>query len=104
LTKPLFLGLDAEAEMEAASWWYERQRRGLGSDFLNAIDNATARILEHPRAGTPVPGIADDTIRRIALRRFPYHVVYMELTDRIQVLALAHDRRRPFYWRGRMRP
>jgi hypothetical protein len=37
------------------------------------------------------------------VRRFPYHVVYIELPDRLQVLAVAHDRRRPAYWVGRLR-
>jgi hypothetical protein len=51
-----------------------------------------------------VPGVSDQTIRRRPVRRFPYHVVYIELADRLQILAIAHDRRRPGYWVGRLRP
>lgn len=37
-----------------------------------------------------------------AVPRFPYHVVYLELPDRLQILAVAHDRRRPGYWKTRV--
>jgi hypothetical protein len=33
------------------------------------------------------------------VHNFPYHVVFLQLRDRISVLAIAHDRRRPGYWR-----
>ena len=88
--------------MVESARWYETQRVGLGVEFVGAVDNAVARISETPRMGSPVPGIADETIRRRAVRRFPYHVVYVELPDRLQVLAVAHDRRRPAYWVGRL--
>ncbi len=88
--------------MEAASSWYETQRKHLGSDFLAEVDRALARISKHPRAGAPVPGVDDEEIRRMSFHRFPYHIVYLELPDRYQILAIAHDRRRPFYWRSRI--
>ena len=90
--------------MAAAARWYESHRSGLGVEFLEAVDEAVTRITEMPRMGSPVPGVADAAIRRRAVRRFPYHVIYLELRDRLQVLAVAHDRRRPGYWAGRVRP
>jgi len=33
--------------------------------------------------------------------RFPYAVLYSIVGDQIRVMAVAHDRRRPFYWSGR---
>jgi plasmid stabilization system protein ParE len=89
--------------MAEAARWYEAHHVGLGIEFLDAIDTAVARIAETPRMGSLVPGVPDQTIRRRAVRRFPYHVVYMELSDRLQVLAVAHARRRPGYWVGRLR-
>ena len=35
----------------------------------------------------------------MAVTRFPYHVVYLEVNDRIRILAVAHDRRKPGYWK-----
>jgi hypothetical protein len=35
------------------------------------------------------------------LARFPYSILYRVRADHIRVLAIAHQNRRPFYWRGR---
>jgi len=40
-------------------------------------------------------------IRSAKLRRFPYRVVYVIVGDDIDVLAVAHAKRRPAYWRAR---
>ncbi|MBA3346286.1 MAG: type II toxin-antitoxin system RelE/ParE family toxin [Gemmatimonadales bacterium] len=37
----------------------------------------------------------------MALRRFPYSLLYRIETDRIYVLAVMHHRRRPGYWTDR---
>ena len=84
--------------MADAARWYEQLRAGLGSEFLAAVDVAVARIEENPRIGSQPPGVDDEDVRRVFVQRFPYHVVYIELPDRLQVLAVAHDRRRPAYW------
>ena len=103
MTLPLRISEEAEAEMAEGARWYETHRSGLGIGFLEALDEAVARIAEMPRMGSPVSGVADEAIRRRAVRRFPYHVIYLELPDRLQVLAVAHDHRRPGYWAGRVR-
>lgn len=90
--------------MADAARWYEAHRPGLGTEFLEALDDAVVRIAEMPRMGSPVRDVADDAIRRRAVRRSPYHVIYLELPDRLQLLAVAHDRRRPGYWVGRVPP
>lgn len=89
--------------MAEAARWYDTHRTGLGLEFVNAVGTAVAGISESPRMGSLVPGVSDQAIRRKPLRRFPYHIVYMELSDRVQILAIAHDRRRPGYWVGRLR-
>jgi plasmid stabilization system protein ParE len=103
LTLPVRIGEEAEAEMAEAARWYDTHRTGLGLEFVNAVGTAVAGISESPRMGSLVPGVSDQAIRRKPLRRFPYHIVYMELSDRVQILAIAHDRRRPGYWVGRLR-
>jgi len=40
--------------------------------------------------------------RRALLEGFPYAVVYREVSnDEIEIVAIAHLRRRPKYWAGR---
>lgn len=53
-------------------------------------------------SGAPVPEVAADLlVRRAGVHRFPYHVAYLVIEDEIRVLAIAHDRRRPGYWKPR---
>lgn len=88
--------------MAEAARWYESHRSGLSMEFLEVLDDVMARLAEMPRMGSPVQDVADEAIRRRAVRRFPYHVIYPELPDRLQILAVAHDRRRPGHWVGRV--
>ena len=37
------------------------------------------------------------------LKRFPYHLNYMLHGGAIAVVAVSHDRQRPFYWLDRTR-
>lgn len=93
---------EASAELDAAVAWYERHRTGLGGEFLAAIDDALDFIARCPRAATLASGVpADLGVRRAPVRRFPYHVVYLEAAGTIRILAFAHDRRLPGYWLSR---
>ena len=95
---------EADAEYREASRWYESRRRGLGTEFLDAVDATVRQIVEFSHAGSPVPRVRPHLpVRRYAVTRSPYHVVYLETTDVIRILAIAHDRRRPGYWKTRLR-
>ena len=87
----------AEYELNDAAAFFELKREGLGLRFLLAVEAAVSHIREHPEAS---PVIMQD-VRRKALKRFPYSVIYSIKPDRIRILAVANQRRRPFYWRGR---
>jgi len=105
VTKPIRIEPEADEELLQAARWYEQRRPGLGLSFLAAIGAAVELIQRHPAGGIPVPGVRDEVpARRLVLRRFPYAVVFLELKAEIRILAFAHHRRRPAYWRDRLRP
>jgi toxin ParE1/3/4 len=88
----------AEEEMIEAALFYEAASVGLGEDFLDDIQHAIDTAREHPELGVEVaPGL-----RRILVRRFPFTVIYAAEPERVLVVAIAHQRRRPQYWKGRM--
>jgi plasmid stabilization system protein ParE len=100
--KPLLFAPNVEAEIEAAGDYYEDQRAGLGSEFLDAIDEGLQRLVERPQSH----GFAQDTtpeeeIRQVLVRRFPYRIVFQEREEDLLVLACMHARREPGYWRSR---
>jgi len=102
LTKPLLTEPEADRELEDAAAWYEGQRLGLGIRFLEAVAATVDRIVRFPATGGFVPYVpAELKVRRVPVKGFPYHVVYLEAPDVIRLLAFAHTRRRPGYWLGR---
>lgn len=97
---PVVLHPAAEQELIAAARWYE-ERAGLGSDLIDEVLAARVAAGEHFEALTPVPG-APAGVRMANVRRFPYYLVCFGLEDRALVLAVAHVRRRPLYWKRRL--
>jgi toxin ParE1/3/4 len=93
---------EAEAEAREAASWYDDQRFGLGTDFLDALTRALEAIESHPLCHARVAGLpAEREVRRALLDRFPYKVVYEMRGEEAVVLAVAHNRRRPNYWEER---
>ncbi len=87
----------ARLELLAEVGYYHRVEVGLGSKFLEAVEDATARALAYPLAGTT----AQNRTRRVFLRDFPFALVYRSDEQGITIYALAHHARRPGYWRSR---
>lgn len=87
----------AEFELNDGTVFFETKREGLGLRFLSAVEAAVAHIREHPEASP----VIIQNIRCKVLRRFPYSILYSIQSDRIRILAVANQRRRPFYWHGR---
>jgi plasmid stabilization system protein ParE len=88
---------EAEAELEDASHFYESRMLGLGKSFAAEVERTIHLIREFPDAGSP----AGLTRRRVLVARFPYSVVYRHDAGSIVIVAVAHQRRRPGYWRQR---
>jgi plasmid stabilization system protein ParE len=88
---------DARAEFDEAADFYRRERAPLGVAFVDAVEHAVAHVREYPESCPVLRGRA----RRLRVERFPYSVLYSVVHDTIRVLAVAHDRRRPYYWSGR---
>ena len=102
MNKPVRLEAIAEEELTAAEAFYE-ERAGLGGDFLSAIRDAASLVAERPRSFPLARGISAPLgVRRCPVRRFPYALYFIERPDEHRVIAIAHDRRRPGYWRHRI--
>ena len=96
--------LDAAAnEATEAAAWYELQCPGLGAEFSLAIDAALDLLEEQVVPLSPATGVAGQRgAKRLILRRFPYDIVVRERVDEIIVVAVAHQSRRPGYWKKRL--
>ena len=84
-------------EAEAAARWYAERSATAAVRFSIELDEAEAAIRERPEAWPRSP----DGTRRYLLRRFPFSIIYRPEPSRILIVAIAHARRRPGYWRTR---
>ena len=89
----------AEAEHLEAVAYYESRRFGLGAIYLSEFESVLRRICEGPRR---YPVALQPNIRRAGMRKFPFAVMFKEVSGQVQVLAVAHNRRQPQYWLYRL--
>jgi plasmid stabilization system protein ParE len=87
----------AEAELNEAADFYDRVSIGLGAKFIEEIERAIGSIKQFPEASP----LIRDRVRKKTLKRFPYSLIYSIRPGEIRILAVAHQKRRPFYWRDR---
>jgi plasmid stabilization system protein ParE len=87
----------AEAELAAAARFYEARLHGLGEAFLVELGRCFDRVRSFPESGTRRYG----RFRQWRVRRFPYDVVYEVLPHAVLIVAVAHQQRKPGYWRTR---
>ena len=98
MIRPIRTAKPASEELTAAVQWYERQRAGLGGELFDAILGTIDCISESPEAGSSFKSL---DARRMLVAGFPYQIVYRISADEIRILAFAHFRRRPGFWRRR---
>jgi toxin ParE1/3/4 len=88
---------DARWEFDEATDFYAMERVSLGAAFVEAVERAVGHVCDHPESCAILRGRA----RKMRVARFPYSVFYSAVNSQIRVIAVAHDRRRPFYWSSR---
>ena len=98
MTKVVFLP-EAETEMLEAAKFYESQASGLGIDYISEVEHAVRAILESPTTWPIIEG----ELRRRLVRRFPFGILYRIEPDAIIIIAVSHLRRKPGYWKKRMK-
>jgi plasmid stabilization system protein ParE len=97
MTFPVVVRPEAHRDIVAARDWYDRQRPGLGDEFVAAADEFIGQIQLQPELYAAVL----KGVRRGKLRRFPYVVYYRLLNDRVEILGVIHGSRDPRVWQGR---
>lgn len=103
MTKPVRFSREARDEALEAARWYAARRPELRAGFLADLDAAVENVVRYASHLGPLRGIDPAlAVRRLFFKRFPYSLFFIELPTRYRVLAVAHARRRPFYWRDRI--
>jgi plasmid stabilization system protein ParE len=86
----------AERDIGAAFFWYRERNAAVANAFRIELFDAIDRLVERALLNS-----ADaEGNRKAVLHRFPYSVVYEVQNRTVTILAVAHHRRRPDYWRA----
>ncbi len=98
-----FLSLEVVLEFDEAIAVYEEQRPDRGARFSGAVRSVFARIAEAPLAFPRSRLLRRPILRRAKVLRFPYSVLYYLHRGEPIIVAIAHGKRTPSYWRERLR-
>lgn len=98
-SKEVVLHEEALAEAQAAYDWYAIRNGAAAEAFIDELDYAIEQIEMFPDAGAShLSGT-----RRHVMKRFPFTVIYREQEKAIQIVSVAHGRRKPGYWKKRIK-
>lgn len=90
---------EASEEVEQHRGWYRQRSETAEAAFLRELDRAVELVLEAPRRW---PAYLAGT-QRYVFRTFPFSLVYFVENETLNVVAIAHGKRRPGYWRKRLK-
>ena len=97
-SKPYRLHPLAWQEIEGGDNWYRQRSPQASTDFVAEVFSAIESICQAPDrwpkhfCGT----------RRIILDRFPFSIVYLDAAEVVNIVAVAHSKRKPGYWKRRL--
>jgi plasmid stabilization system protein ParE len=89
---------DAAAELLAAEQWYAERSIVASRSFIQESNLVFDRLQEAPERWP----MSEDGTRRVLFGLFPLFVIYPVRADRVEVIAVAHQRREPGYWKYRL--
>jgi plasmid stabilization system protein ParE len=87
----------ATAELEDSANWYAERSEDAARGFAMAVDAAIKKISDDPGRFAKI----DRRHGACNLERYPFQIVFRDEGTRIRVVAVAHAKRRPGYWRNR---
>jgi plasmid stabilization system protein ParE len=92
---------EAEADVADGATWYEDQRAGLGSEFVEAVFHAVDALSVNPLLASRRHRRRD--IRWVFPERFPYRIIYEVADDTVLVISALHAARHDRNWRERLK-
>jgi plasmid stabilization system protein ParE len=88
---------EAVEEVETARRWYAERSPLAARAFLAELNLAVERVRETPERWPRYT----KGVRRYVLPRFPFTMIYRKKGEVVEVVAVAHHRRKPGYWKSR---
>ena len=90
---------EADSEFQEQIRYFDGQAAGLGDRFIADVDATVQEIRTYPDSGSPLSPI----LRKRILRVFKHSIYYVNQDDAVVIVAVAPQRRRPGYFRKRLK-
>jgi toxin ParE1/3/4 len=90
---------EASAEAENARDWYATRSPFVARGFLLALEEAVAAVTEAPERW---PKHRYGCRRYVFTNQYPYTLIYRLAKAGVEIVAVAHQKRQPTYWRRRI--
>jgi toxin ParE1/3/4 len=97
MAKPVEYHEDARLDFDESVDYYRQRSTGAALGFTAAVDEAIDQILANPGRFPAIHG----GCRYCALKGYPFRIIFRDEPNRLVIVAIAHAKRRPDYWRGR---
>lgn len=89
---------EASQDFREAIGWYRSRSPVVAVEFRATVSDVIRQIVRTPRRW---PKYLHGT-RRLVLRRFPFSIIYLDDPDVLSIVAVAHSKRKPGYWKTRL--
>lgn len=89
---------EARQDFREAIGWYRSRSPVVAVEFRVAVSDVIRHIVKAPQRW---PNYLHGT-RRFVLHRFPFSIIYLDDPDEVSVVAVAHSKRKPGYWKARL--
>jgi len=97
MTREVIFHVEAESEVVQALEWYAERSAVAARGFVHELSRVVSLAVRSPEAWPRSFG----NTRRIVFPRFPFDLVFRVRDATIEIVAVAHQRRRPSYWADR---
>lgn len=97
-SKPFRFHPEAKEDFRDALRWYRTQSPIASAEFRKTVSGAIRNVAQSPQLW---PKYLHGT-RRFVIHRFPFSVVYLDDPDILTIIAVAHSKRKPGYWKHRI--
>jgi plasmid stabilization system protein ParE len=89
----------AVRDLNEALAYYDQRNAYAAQRFVDAVRAGEQTILDFPEIACSLGG----KLRVLRVTRFPYSLVYLPIDSDVLIVAVAHHKRRPTYWKNRLR-
>ena len=100
------LGFHSEAwdELLAAIAWHDAQAEGTGRELARAVAKKLDQVDRFPGSAPPYPRTPKKfDVRKVGVTGWSYSLAIATVGGNRLVIAVAHDKRKPGYWRSRVK-